>query len=551
MTLSIFIPIAVAILFGLIAVIFSIREEKTKKLLLEQNEKQKHRIYEISILKEIQDRIGYELDIEKIIAVITESLKNLFSYSTASSLLLKDDLLVFKTYVEEKVNHAFLERIKANMLASLAQLIVGALPTRIDENLSGALLDENNLQSVNSFFNIPLIINNNVVGLISISSTVPNLYKEEEMTVLYKITEQASNAVSRLQAVLSTEKGKLMAMIGSLTDGIFMVDLNNQLLVINPAAKKLLNLQVENPTFIDIVGSLPKENNFVSRIKEAITLNKILEEKEIKIGSYIIHAIIIPVFDKNLNKPLGASVLLHNLTLEKNLAKMKEEFTNIIVHELRAPLTSIRGASGLMEKTDGSIDANEQKKLLRIIHEQSQRLLSEVSSILDAAKLEEGRFTIYKTPSSLQPLIEKAVEMFTPQAQAKNVILTREIAENLPQVNLDALRIEQVINNLLSNSLKFTLAGGKITVLAKPNDSQSVIISVSDSGIGIPKEKQEQLFTKFSQINHPTSEFKYLTSGSGLGLYIVKGIVEAHGSSIFLQSEVGKGTTISFSLPIA
>lgn len=550
MTLPVLISIIATILFGIAAVIFSVREEKVKKLLLERGEKQKHRIYEITVLKEIQDRIGYELDIERIIDVITESLKNLFSYSTASSLLLKEDRLVFKTYVEEGVNHTFIERIKKNMLASLTQLVVGALPEKIDESLSGALLDDNNPQSVNSFFNIPLIINNNIVGLISISSTKANLYKEEEMTVIYKITEQASNAVSRLQAVLTTEKGKLMAMIGSLTDGIFMVDLNNQILVINPAAKKLFNLQVENPTLIDIIGTLPKGNNFISRIEEAISLNKTLEEKEIQIGNYTIQAIIIPVFDRNLNKPIGASVLLHDLTLEKNLAKMKEEFTNIIVHELRAPLTSIRGASDLMEKADGSLDINEQKKLLRIIHEQSQRLLSEVSSILDAAKLEEGRFTIYKAQTDLQPMLEKAIDMFTPQAKAKNITLTKEIAENLPKVNLDTLRIEQVINNLLSNSLKFTLAGGKIKVLAKPNDSQSVTISVSDTGIGIPKEKQEQLFTKFAQINHPASEFKYLTSGSGLGLYIVKGIVEAHGGTISLQSGIGQGTTISFILPI-
>lgn len=550
MTLPVLISIVITVLFGAIAIIFSIREEKAKKLLLEREKKLKQRIYETTVLKQIQDRIGYELDIEKIIDVITESLKNLFSYSTASSLLIKEEHLVFKTYVEESVSRSFIERVKSSMLASLTQLTTTPLPQNVKESLSGAVLNDTNLKSLNSFFHIPLIVNNNIIGLINISSTESSLYREDEMTVLYQITEQASNALSKLQTVLTTEKGKLMAMIGSLADGIFMIDLNNQLLVINFAAKDLLKIQKENPTFTELLDSLPKNYDFSAKIKAAVSQNIVIQLKEIIICEKTVQAIITPVVEEKSAKVIGASVLLHDITLEKNLLLMKEDFTNIIVHELRAPLTAIKGASDLIEKSSDQIDQNQQKKLLHLIHEQSIKLLEEINSVLDAAKLKEGRFPIKKIPYDLKKVVNDTVQIFMPQAMSKHIVLTTHFPENLPVISFDPLKMGQVINNLLSNSIKFTLEGGKITVSLEIKDPQFVTITVADTGIGIAKEHQKEAFIRFSQLNRLSSDYKYLTAGTGLGLYIVKGVVEAHGGTVSLESEVGQGTKVSFTLPI-
>lgn len=548
MTLSVILSLLAVLIFGAAAIILSAKEEKLKKTIEDREKKQKQKIYEVSILKEIQDRIGYELDIERVIDVLTGSLKNLFPYSTTSSLFIKNGQITLKTYVEEGVSPNFIAEVKKKMLASFAVLSEEPLD-KIAEQTSGVVLDIKNNLLPNSFFQIPLTVGNKVEGLINISSTKQGLYKEDEMTILYQIANQASNALSRLQEVLKTEKGKLTAMIRSLADGIFMIDTTNQLLVINESAKEMLNIQNPNPTIFDVLASLPKEVNFSDKIKNSISQNLTFEEKEVAIGERIVQVFITPVLTSEEKKVLGTSVLLHDITLEKNLSKMKEEFTNMVVHELRAPLAAIKGATEILsEEHQGK--SEQETKLLNIINEQSKRLLAEVSSILDAAKIEAGKFSIQKTETDLSKLISERIEFFMSQAKSKNIILSAAVENNLPKVQIDPERISQVINNLVSNSLKFTQEGGKITLSVSKKEDK-LLISVSDTGIGIPKEKQDILFSKFSQVeNHPLGMPPTSIPGTGLGLYIVKGIVEAHGGSIELNSEVGKGTTITVSLPI-
>lgn len=532
--------------FGCMAVFFALREEKLKKLLKEQDSKQKHRLYEISILKDIEDRISYSLDIEKVFDVITASLRNLFPYSTASSLLVKDDSLVFKTYVEERVNRVFIAEVKQSMLASLSALFGKTVPTHIEETTVGVGLDENNLSRVSSFFHIPLIVNDTIVGLISVCSTKPNLYAEDEMTVLYQIVHQASVALSRLHEVLANEKGKLVSLIKSLADGVFMVDVNNKLTLINTTAKELLNINQEDPRLADVLHALPSNVDIGVKIEKVITQNVSIEEKEVSIGTKTLQVFITPVLNvkpqaRYTEEPqkqdvLGASVLLHDITLEKNFASIKEDFTNMMVHELRSPLTAMQGATQILTK-EKSLTEMERKKLLRIVSEQSAKMLDDVSSLLDAAKLDAGRFVIEKTRCNLVNMLQEKANLFLPQAEIKRITLVSHIDPSLPLLEVDEKRIGQVINNLLSNSLKFTHTGGAITLTAAV-DGSHITISVADSGIGIPKDKQHELFNRFSG------------RGTGLGLYISKGIVSAHGGTIALDSDVGKGTTVSFTLPI-
>lgn len=531
------------LIFGAIAIVLSFKEGRTKKELLERERKQKQRLYEISILKEIQERIGYELDVEKITDVIIGSLRNFFPYSLASSLFIKNDKLIFKAYLEEEVSHNFVEHVKKGMLASLSQLLEIPLPLKIEETLLGALINDANPNPLSSLFHIPLTTGGLFVGLISVASTKPGLYKEDEMTILYQIANQASSALSKLQNLLETEKGKLAATIASLADGVFMVDTENQLLLINNAAKNLLKVQKESPNIFDIINAFSQKYNLAEKIQETISQNKLIEEKELKIADKTVQIFVTPVVDAKINKVLGASILLHDITLEKQLSSLKEDFTNMMVHELRAPLSAIKGASDLMAAT--TIDKEEQNKFLNIVSEQSGILLNYVSSLLDAAKIESGSFAVEKTPNDIKRLIEKTVETFLPAAKLKNIEVVALFAEDLPMILYDSSRINQVLNNLLSNSLKFTPSGGKIKIeVLKEADPRFVTVSVSDTGAGIPKEKQAGLFSKFSQAQDLRSE-----KGTGLGLFIVKGIIEAHGGSVFLTSAVNQGTTVSFTLP--
>ncbi len=551
LTLFNYAGMTVTAILAITLIILFIKQRQVSLEIQKKEELEKQRLYQILILKEIQDRIGYSLDIEKIIDVITGSLKHLFPYSTASSIVIKDQRLILKIYIEEGVNSNFIVQVRKSMLASLGALI-GNLPEQIDEGMSGVPLDEAKTATVASFFNVPLVVGNRVLGLINISSTNKNIYKNE-VTVIYQIIAQATNALSRLQYLLETEKGKLTSMISSLVDGVFMVDTNKNLLIINNAAKTFLNISSLNPNFTDILTAVGTQYDLLGKINQALAIKSTTEDKEVTIGEKVFNIFITPVpnalEDKNA-QPIGASILFHDITIEKTVATIKEDFTHMIVHELRAPLTAIKDAAELMIEVfedRGTLEKEQQKRLLKIMDQQSKALLEEINQVLDAAKIEAGKFNISKASSDIGKVIQEAVEPFIPQANKKQILLSTDIYYPLPKVEIDPIRITQVLTNLISNSLKFTPTNGKIVISAKPGGGV-ITVGVSDNGIGIPEAEQKDLFSKYYQIR--TTPHQLSKKGTGLGLYITKGIVEAHNGTVGVISSAGKGTTIYFTLPI-
>jgi signal transduction histidine kinase len=554
MTLTLFnyAGMALTVILTVTLLILLAKQQSARLELQKKEEVEKQRLYQILILKEIQDKIGYSLDIEKIIDVITGSLKHLFSYSTASSLLIKNGKLVFKVYLEENVNSNFIIKVKNNMIASLGAL-VGILPTQIEESFLGTPLDETKPETVASYFNIPLIVGNRVVGLINVSSKNKNLYKEE-VTAIYQIVEQATAALSKLQYVLETEKGKLTSMISSLVDGVFMIDINKNLLIINDSAKTFLNITAQAVTLTHVLTAIGQQYNLADKIDQTLKNNSMLEDKGITIGNKIFNVFIISVpnaLDEKNGQPIGASILFHDVTIEKSVETIKEDFTHMMVHELRAPLTAIKDSAELMIETfedKGALEKEQQKRLLKIMDMQSKNLLEQINQVLDAAKIEAGKFSIEKVSSDMGEVIQNAVEPYLPQANKKQILISTDIYYPLPKVDVDPTRITQVLNNLISNSLKFTPINGKVVISAKPGDG-TITVSVSDNGIGIPENEQKDLFSKYYQIR--TTPHELAKKGTGLGLYIIKGIVEAHNGSVGVISSEGKGTTIYFTLPIA
>src|SRR5476651_596978 len=162
---------------------------------------------------------------------------------------------------------------------------------------------------------------------------------------------------------------------------------------------------------------------------------------------------------------------------------MKEDFTNVMVHELRSPLTAIKASSELILDPPGPISEEEKNKIIGLIAQQSRKMLDEVALILDAAKLEAGLFTIQKIPGDLKQLINERIQIFQAQSHEKFIKLVVDVDPSLPMFNFDPIHVGQVINNLLSNSLKFTSSGGTIKISAKPAIG-SVVVAVSDTGAG-------------------------------------------------------------------
>ncbi len=226
----------------------------------------------------------------------------------------------------------------------------------------------------------------------------------------------------------------------------------------------------------------------------------------------------------------------------------EEEFVHMMVHELRAPLTSIKDSSELLLAVGGtSLKDEEKEQFLRMINRQAKDLLMQISTVLDVAKFESGNFQLDKKNEHIEDLIHERIKIFEPQAEKKNITITSHTQRPIPQLYIDCLRIDQVINNLLSNSIKFTPPGGKISIEVKVA-GKNVEVSVSDTGVGIAKDLQDKIFSKFYQVENKGTQ---KIDGSGLGLYITKKIIEAHNGSISVESEEGKGTTMRFILPVS
>jgi two-component system sensor histidine kinase GlrK len=229
----------------------------------------------------------------------------------------------------------------------------------------------------------------------------------------------------------------------------------------------------------------------------------------------------------------------------KEVDRMKSEFFSLMSHELRTPLTSIREGTCLFLEGEGGEVTKKQRKLLTIIAEESNRLISLVNSLLDLSKLEAGMEPFHFAENNLPPLIERTLQELMPLAESRNISLEKEIGE-IPPVPMDAERIRQVLRNLIGNALKFTPRDGLVRVMVCRSDG-GVRISVIDTGPGIPQKHIGWIFEKFRQIS-PAGSRRF--QGTGLGLTIVKHIVHAHGGRIWVESEAGRGSSFIFVLPV-
>ena len=227
------------------------------------------------------------------------------------------------------------------------------------------------------------------------------------------------------------------------------------------------------------------------------------------------------------------------------LDKMKSDFFASMSHELRTPLTSIKEGTGLLLDGVGGPTTEKQQKLLRILVEESNRLIDLVNSLLDLSKMEAGMMHYNFTKASLIPLIRKAVDEMTPLLEAKKIQVETDIAGALPAVNLDNERMLQALRNLIGNAVKFTPKSGHVTVAARPLDGK-LQVSVHDTGPGIAAENLNAIFDKFRQAN---AKGAYSANGTGLGLAIAKHVITSHGGEIWAENHPERGSIFTFVLP--
>jgi signal transduction histidine kinase len=228
----------------------------------------------------------------------------------------------------------------------------------------------------------------------------------------------------------------------------------------------------------------------------------------------------------------------------RELDRLKDEFVSLVSHELRTPLTSIRGYVELLLEEKGQLD-DDQRRFLEIVNRNSERLLALVADLLFLAQIDAGKPAIEFGKVDLNRIAEECVEASSPVADSKAIDLSLQ-ARRLPRIEGDPARLAQVLDNLVSNALKFTPSGGTVEVRLRPEDGQAVL-EVDDTGLGVPEEEQERLFERFFR---SSSAMESAIPGTGLGLTITKAIVERHGGTIEVESAPNAGTTVRVRLPL-
>lgn len=550
--------------------------QKSKKKIEKQEQEAREKLYEIAILKELGERIGYSLDLERIIKIVAGSLRQFVDYSVAAYMLINGSRVIFNVEIFGSVNRSFIDDLKNRMRKSLESKIGHVLEkAQVIEALSGAILVDELNTDIKSYFELPFTIKEKIKGIIAVSSTKPNLYNQESMKILAKILNQTEYAVNRFEQALDLEKGKISSMIESMMDGVIMTDMESRIVVANPVSKAVIGINKENEVSIfDFIENLGGGFDIRGRLEEAILLKKDIVISEVWINDHCYHVFVSPVRNIfNQEEILGGVVLFHDITQEKELEKLREDFTSMMVHDLRSPLDGItKMISVIQNETDEMLSS----KYLGMINKATKEMLELVNSLLDMAKLESGKFEIFLEEEDLKVLIEEKIAYYAPSAQEKKINLNSFVSPSIPtRFKFDSVRIGRVLNNLISNALKFVDEEGKIIINAfyhkqdgpifkEAQDSkvswylkkdeqklldipEGIIVAVTDSGRGIKQQDLKRIFERFRQSSDKNK--MAAQHGTGLGLCVSRGIIEAHGGVLEVASMVGEGSTFWFSLP--
>jgi PAS domain S-box-containing protein len=347
----------------------------------------------------------------------------------------------------------------------------------------------------------------------------------------------------------------LEAIVANTSDAMIAIDEHFQVLELNPAAEAALGVSGEKAIGCNCSEVLGCRNLNKMEIcgtsscplVRVLQLKQPLSNEELIIGDNCeVSASVTPI-DAG-NGEMQVIMTARDMSSLKVANRVRANFVSMVSHELRTPLNSVHGFVDLLLQGHMGELTEEQKKYLGYAGEGVQQLISIVEDILFMTRSDVGQFEIKQQPGvNLLVLAGQVVTSLEPQARKAGVVINKEIPSPSPLLYVDPQRMKQVLNNLVTNAIKFTPPEGTVTIRAREHNEQFALISVADTGFGIPMEDRQHVFERFYQSNHVQQS---KMGGYGLGLSIARLIVEQHGGTIYFESTSGKGTTFFFTAPL-
>jgi len=371
-----------------------------------------------------------------------------------------------------------------------------------------------------------------------------------EKKKLEEKAKQTQNELIRTLFDFNTEKKRLETIINCLANGVMVTNRNLEVVLHNPALMRLLGIleRMENPF---PVTKIITDDSLIETLKKmqgaGFPENEMISQ-EINAGKTVLRAISAPALGPSKNvfwTVVGNVTVFEDITAFKRLDQMKSDFVNMVAHELRSPLVSVRQLNSvLLEGLAGPLGEKQEEFVSRGTRK-IDALLELINDLLDVARIEAGKHVQHQVPTDVGRILKETVALMAPRAKARGIVLACS-CRDLKPVQADPKNIEEVFNNLITNAINYSPEGGRVTVTAEVL-GEHMQIKVEDTGVGIPAEELPKIFDKFYRVKHPKTR---QVTGTGLGLSIVKGVVEAHHGTITVESVPDKGTVFRVLLPL-
>jgi two-component system phosphate regulon sensor histidine kinase PhoR len=364
---------------------------------------------------------------------------------------------------------------------------------------------------------------------------------------LDELTRALNQTAASLDAsigVLTDERNRSSAILGSMIEGVAVITNDERIVFSNQAFSRILGLEdvreIEGRPLLEVA----RQSDLLAAIKMALSGQEQVTS-EIVVGTVRPRSFAVTAAPVQASSHKGAVLVLHEITDLRRLERVRQDFVANVSHEFRTPLTAIQGFAETL--LAGAIDdpAN-RRRFVEIIREHSMRLARLTEDLLKLSRIEAGQLKLDFRPVSVAQLIESCVETAQLKAVPRQLALHVSLPEQLPAARGDSNTLQEVLQNLLDNALQYTPAGGKIDVSASCSDGH-VVVTVADTGIGIPQAEQERIFERFYRVDAARSRE---AGGTGLGLSIARHIMEAHGGRLWVESAVGEGSRFHFSIPV-
>ncbi len=509
------------------------------------------RIRQRDYLLEIIRALTQQLDLETVLARILEAAADMLG-GQAGLVALRDDDGKFRVRTHYRVTPEFVRHFDSILRdvpdrGDPARFLIGEIERRLlavgqQFDLSGAV-------------GLPLQSGDDLIGLLLVFRALTMPFGSNERQILQAFTDQAAVAVNnaRLYQQSVAERRRLDAILEGSADGIVIMDSGHHVQRWNRALAKLAGVgaaEAVGRRYDDLIRwaqrepglDLPEAEAGGWPFSSAAPLYVEGDWQRPDGSRVAVGVTYAPIFDRE-NRLVNLVANVRDITRFREAEQLKTTFISIISHELKTPVSLIKGYAGTLRREDARWDSRTVQESLTVIEEEADRLTGLIENLLDASRLQAGALKLNLSDVALDKLAAQLADKFRTQTDRHTFVV--EFPPDFPPVRGDEERLRQVISNLLSNAIKYSPGGGAIQVKGRV-EPERVIVAVNDEGMGLPTEELEKVFERFYRADTAATK---RAQGAGLGLFLAKAVVEAHGGQIWAASEAGRGATFSFSIP--